>query len=184
MKTNRCISIGGSMFKADDENCFELIQKGLVYLQSKEYSMAKLLFQQSVDLQPTPEGLTYLASMYSREEEFKLSIELCKQAILLDPSYGNPYNDIGTYLVQQHQLMESIEWFEKAKKALRYEDRNKPYLNLGRLYIRLSNVDEAKKEYESLLEFDPFNIEAQLILGDFVGKQFEKHNKYGIFSSN
>ena len=80
--------------------------------------------------------------------------------------------------------MESIEWFEKAKKALRYEDRNKPYLNLGRLYIRLSNVDEAKKEYESLLEFDPFNIEAQLILGDFVGKQFEKHNKYGIFSSN
>ena len=172
------------MLGSERGDCFELIRQGILFIEAKNFSMAKMMFEKSVQISPTAEGLTYLALMYSYEKDYTVSIELCKQAILLDPSYGNPYNDIGTYLVEQQRLRESIEWFEKAKNALRYDERRLPYLNLGRLYIRLSNVDDAKKEYESLLEFEPDNIEAQLILGQFVGLSLGKKIQTGIFSSN
>jgi hypothetical protein len=37
----------------------------------------------------------------------------------IDDEFGNPYNDIGVYLMQQDKLDESISWLEKAKQAKR-----------------------------------------------------------------
>ena len=31
------------------------------------------------------------------------------------PTFGNPYNDIGAYLIAKGELDEAIEWLEKAK---------------------------------------------------------------------
>ena len=45
----------------------------------------------------------------------------------IDPEFGNPYNDIGVYLMQQEKLDEAIPWLEKAKQAKRYEPRHFPY---------------------------------------------------------
>ena len=45
----------------------------------------------------------------------------CLRAIEIDAEFGNPYNDIGVYLMQQDKLDESIWWLEKgqAGQALR-----------------------------------------------------------------
>ena len=74
-------------------------------------------------------------------------------AIGVDPSFGNPYNDIGSYLVHQNRLEEAIPWLEKAKLAPRYEPRHFPYLNLGRIYLRLGRVREANREFEQAAFF-------------------------------
>ena len=52
----------------------------------------------------------------------------------VDQTFGNPYNDIGSYLVKKGEFDEAIEWLEKAKTAPRYEPRHFPYMNLGRIY--------------------------------------------------
>jgi Tfp pilus assembly protein PilF len=74
------------------------------------------------------------------------AIEECRRAILVDPDFGNPYNDIGSYLMKQGKLEEAIVWLEKAKLASRYEPRHYPYLNLGRIYLATGRFEEARRE--------------------------------------
>jgi hypothetical protein len=51
------------------------------------------------------------------------------QAIKVDPEFGNPYNDIGAYLIEQEKWDEAIPWFQKAMAAPRYEARCYPHFN-------------------------------------------------------
>src|SRR5207253_8419965 len=40
--------------------------------------------------------------------------EECKKAIAVDPTFGNPYNDIGAYLIERGEHAQAIPWLEKA----------------------------------------------------------------------
>jgi Tfp pilus assembly protein PilF len=79
----------------------------------------------------------------------------CEAAIRLDPEFGNPYNDIGVYLMQKNRLDEAIPWLEKAKLAKRYEPRHFPYLNLGRIYALKGMLVKALEEFQGALRFQP-----------------------------
>jgi Tfp pilus assembly protein PilF len=79
---------------------------------------------------------------------FDDAIEQCKVAIRVDPEFGNPYNDIGSYLIQKGELDKAIPWLELAKKAARYEPKHFPYLNLFRVYIKQGRLDAAQREFE------------------------------------
>src|SRR5260370_33612270 len=89
------------------------------------------LFEQSIAVKPTDEGHTFRGWALSHLGRLDEAIDDCKQAIQLDPDFGNPYNDIGVYLIQQRQFDEAIPWLEQAKLAKRYEPRHFPYANLG-----------------------------------------------------
>ena len=58
------------------------------------------------------------------------------------PDFGDPYNDIGVYLIKRGDLSGAIPWLEQAKRAPRYEPRHFPYLNLGRIYLRQGQSPE------------------------------------------
>ena len=70
-------------------------------------------------------------------------IQDCKKAIEIDPNFGNPYNDIGVYLMQIGLLDDAIPWFEKAKGAARYIPRHFPFLNLGHIYVAKESLQTA-----------------------------------------
>ena len=76
------------------------------------------------------------------------AIEECKHAIEVDPAFGNPYNDIGAYLITKGELDSAVEWLEKAKRAPRYEPRHYPYMNLARLYEQKGMLTKAIAELE------------------------------------
>ena len=63
------------------------------------------------------------------------AIAECKRAIEIDPEFGNPYNDIGAYLIELDRFDEAIPWLERAVEAARYEPRHFPHYNLGRAYL-------------------------------------------------
>jgi Tfp pilus assembly protein PilF len=73
----------------------------------------------------------------------------------VDPAFGNPYNDIGAYLIELGRPEEAIEWFERAKRAPRYEPRHFPYFNLARVYIKQHKVREAIAELEGAVAIEP-----------------------------
>lgn len=83
------------------------------------------------------------------------AIEECKTAIELDPDFGNPYNDIGSYLISLGELNEAIIWLEKALDAEDYDPRHYPYFNLGRIYERKGDWFTAMSYYEDALEENP-----------------------------
>jgi Tfp pilus assembly protein PilF len=133
----------------------ELCREGTVRLLSGSIAEAVALFTRSLAEHPTAEAYTFRGWAYSFDGRLEDAIAECRHAIDTDPSYGNPYNDIGCYLMQQGKPEEAMTWFEQAKKAMRYEPRHFPYLNLGRLYAARGDLAEALVEFEGALAENP-----------------------------
>ena len=109
------------------------------------------LYRASIEECPTAEAHTFLGWTLSHLGRHEEAIEQCKIAITLDPDFGNPYNDIGSYLIHLGRVDQAIPWLELAKKAPRYEPRHFPYLNLYRVYVKLGELDRAQRELQQAL---------------------------------
>ena len=116
------------------EHAMILFEQGYRLQRNGELGDAIRLYQRSIKIFPTAEAYTFLGWAYSMLNRYEEAIELCEKAIEVDPDYGNPYNDIGSYLIEQQRFEEAIPWLEKAADAPRYEARHFPYINLGRAY--------------------------------------------------
>jgi len=113
------------------------------------------LYERSIELHPTAEAYTYLGWAYSMKGDLNRAIEECLNAIELDPDYGNPYNDIGDYLIRQGKLDEAIPWLERALAARRYEARCYPHMNLGQIWEQKLDYGKAVEAYRCALEENP-----------------------------
>ena len=109
----------------------------------------------SIDFYPTAKAHTFLGWAFSLSGKFDEAIDECKRAIELDPDFGNPYNDIGSYLINKGRNDEAIQWLEKAIEAPDYEPRHYPFFNLGRIYEMKGDWFAARKYYEEALNFNP-----------------------------
>jgi tetratricopeptide (TPR) repeat protein len=112
-------------------------------------------YKKSIALAPTAEAHTFLGWTYSFMNRYDEAIAECHRAIAVDPSFGNPYNDIGAYLIELGRLEEAIPWLEKAIEAPRYEPRQFPHVNLARVYERLHAYDQAIRHLRQALEHEP-----------------------------
>lgn len=112
-------------------------------------------YKKSINYYPTPKAHTFLGWAFSLNGKFEEAIDECKIAIDLDPDYGNPYNDIGSYLINLEQFDEAIYWLEKAIGALDYEPRYYPYYNLGRIYEKKGDWYSALHNYAEALKLNP-----------------------------
>lgn len=92
------------------------------------------LYKESIASYPTAEAHTFLGWTYSHQDRVDEAIEECHEAIRVDPEFGNPYNDIGAYLMRKGEIDEAIGWFSQALEAPRYESYCFPHTNLGRAY--------------------------------------------------
>jgi tetratricopeptide (TPR) repeat protein len=113
------------------------------------------LYKQSIEAYPTAEAHTFLGWTYSFMSLPDQAIEECHRAIEVDPDFGNPYNDIGAYLIEQGNLYAAIDWFKRAMTASRYECYFYPHFNLGRVYEALGRSLEALREYQAAIDLNP-----------------------------
>src|SRR5262245_66073771 len=89
-------------------------------------------YGRSLSIYPTAEAHTFLGWALSYQGKHEEAIVECQRAIAVDPTFGNPYNDIGAYLIELGRPHEAVEWLERAKLAPRYEPRHFPFFNLAR----------------------------------------------------
>src|ERR1051326_7034602 len=130
-------------------------QEGFRQQMKGELNEAADLYKKSIESFPTAEAHTYLGWTYSMMGRVEDAIQECHRAIQIDPDFGNPYNDIGAYLIQKGQLDDAIPWLERALKAPRYESYCYPHMNLGRVYEAKRNWLRAKDEFRKALEQNP-----------------------------
>ncbi|HEV8118886.1 MAG TPA: tetratricopeptide repeat protein [Thermoanaerobaculia bacterium] len=152
------------------EKALELWQEGASRLMQGDLDEAVSLFTQSLELKPTAEAYTFRGWAYSFAGRVEEAIEECRKAIATDPSFGNPYNDIGCYLMEQGKLDDAVSWFEQAKRAPRYEPRHFPYLNLGRLHASRGEFAEAIQEFQGALRESPDDPVAMRFLDEMKFK--------------
>jgi tetratricopeptide (TPR) repeat protein len=128
------------------------------------------LYRKSIQVYPTAEAHTFLGWTLSFQGRLEEATWECLRAIEVDPEFGNPYNDIGVYLMQQGRPDEAIPWLEKAKKARRYEPRQFPFMNLGRIYLKQGRWWDALRELREAVEVAPDDLEAQKVFHNLLAR--------------
>jgi tetratricopeptide (TPR) repeat protein len=133
----------------------ELWREAYRHQMQGELERAIELYRRSIETCPTAEAHTFLGWTYSFQGRLDEATQECLRAIEVDPDFGNPYNDIGCYLMQQDKLDEAVPWLERAKQARRYEPRQFPYMNLARIYVKRGRWWDALREFEGAVRLAP-----------------------------
>lgn len=137
------------------ERAVELFHQAYRRQMEGDLEEAIRLYRESIHCYPTAEAHTFLGWTYSFQGHYEEAIEECKKALAVDPDFGNPYNDIGAYLINLGRLDEAIPWLEKALQAARYESYHYPHCNLGRVYLAKGMLKKALEEFEKALTMEP-----------------------------
>ncbi len=142
-----------------EEKYEKYISEAHVLVAKKDLAGALELFEKARGHKETAEVLTLMGWVTSQMGNSEDAKSLCLKAIEIDPEYGAPYNDMGTLLLNEGHINESIKWYELAKRAPKYTNREYPYINAGRAYMQLNNFDKAMEEFEVALKLVPENQE-------------------------
>jgi len=126
-------------------------------------------YRRSLAICPSAEAHTFIGWALSYQGKHEEAIAECRHAIAVDPTFGNPYNDIGAYLIELGREEEAIGWLERAKTAPRYEPRHYPYLNLAWIYARQHKVREAIDQLQSVIAIEPEHTGARKELHRLIG---------------
>src|SRR6202162_1143741 len=137
------------------ERAWALLQEAYRAQMEGDYDRAVELYKNSLELHPTAEAHTFLGWTYHYQGKVEDAIAECKRAIEVDPDFGNPYNDIGAYLLALGRHDEAIPWLESATAATRYDPRHYPYFNLGRAYYAKGMINRAREYFEQALRIQP-----------------------------
>jgi tetratricopeptide (TPR) repeat protein len=148
------------------QQAWELFQQAYHAQMEGELDRAAELYKNSLALCPTAEAHTFLGWTYHFQGKADDAIAECKRAIAVDPDFGNPYNDIGAYLIELGRYDEAIPWLEQAIGALRYDPRHFPHFNLGRAYLAKGMIGRARECFEESLRLEPRYTLAQQAIGN------------------
>ena len=141
-----------SQTSAARREAIELFRQAYAAQLADDYDEAIELYRRSIETYPTAEAHTFLGWVYSFQQRYGEAIEECLTAIRVDPTLGNPYNDIGSYLIAQGDIYGAVNWFKRALAAPRYESYAFPHFNLGRVYEMRGRLLEAARHYGQALE--------------------------------
>ena len=162
------------------QEAMEWVGKAYQLHMKGDVDRAIALYTKSIDIYPTAEAYTFRGWARSFEKNFEEAIADCHRAIDLDPEFGNPYNDIGAYYIEQGELDDAIPWLKMALKAKRYESYCFPHFNLGRVYELRSQLDRALEHFRSALSENPrYTLAAKAVervKGKLVTKDRELSN--------
>lgn len=127
---------------------------------AQNYEEAIELYKRSIETYPTAEAHTFLGWVYSFQDRYDEAIAECLAAIRVDETLGNPYNDIGSYLLAKGDSYGCVRWFRRALFAPRYESYAFPHFNLGRVFEMRRKYLDAARHYTLALEQQPGFSEA------------------------
>src|SRR5213594_4307236 len=155
-------------FDAGQEPCKDAarraFQAAYILQSAGDLERASDAYERSVRLAPSGEGHTFRAWTFSFMGRYDDAIEECKRAIAVDPSFGNPYNDIGAYFIEMNRLDDAIPWLERAISAPRYCCYFYAHTNLARVYLQKGMREKARKSLLAALRVNPDYEPAQELL--------------------
>ena len=146
------------------QEAIEFFRRAYEAQQVEDYDEAIELYRRSIAAYPTAEAHTFLGWVYSFQDRYEEAIEECLEAIRVDPTFGNPYNDIGSYLVAKGDVYGCVKWFKRALQASRYESYAFPHMNLGKVYEQRGRLLDAARHYGLALEQQPSYTQAATAL--------------------
>ena len=151
--------VGGTILsfnKSQLKNFQKLLHQGHEYITLKKYDQALFSLEQARYIDETAEVLTLIGWCYSLMNKVNSAKKYCLKAIEVDPDYGPSYNDLGTYLMNEGDLKEALRWYDLAKNAPIYQNKEYPYINAGRVFLMQKKYRRALLEFKEARKRAPF----------------------------
>ncbi|MBT3980746.1 MAG: hypothetical protein HOE90_05285 [Bacteriovoracaceae bacterium] len=141
-----------------------LIKQGHKHVLSKNHNLALEMFERANKIKQTTKTLSLISWVHSLKGDLEQAKAICFKAIELNPEQGTPYNDMGSFLLQDSKYHEALDWFKKAKSAKFATNREYPYINSARAYLQLKQYRKALSEFKKAVEFVPYQKDLHEII--------------------
>jgi tetratricopeptide (TPR) repeat protein len=130
----------------------------------------------AVELSPNDANVNLTAGqIFMKKQEFETALPYVKKAVELEPSNTKSIRNLAQIYYDIGQLEESIQTYEVAiNKETDRKVKADLYFNLGILYNRVGNLDEAEYNFINSLDENPDDIEA--VMG--MAQVFENAEKW------
>jgi len=130
----------------------------------------------AVELSPNDANVNLTAGqIFMQKQEFETALPYVKKAVELEPSNTKSIRNLAQIYYDIGQLEESIQTYEVAiNKETDREVKADLYFNLGILYNRVGNLEEAEYNFTNSLDENPDDIEA--VMG--MAQVFENAEKW------
>ena len=130
----------------------------------------------ALELSPNDANVNLTAGqIFMQKQEFETALPYVKKAVELEPSNTKSIRNLAQIYYDIGQLEESIQTYEVAiNKETDREVKADLYFNLGILYNRVGNLEEAEYNFTNSLDENPDDIEA--IMG--MAQVFENAEKW------
>jgi Flp pilus assembly protein TadD len=154
----------GDVAEARWDRARRFFRMGYGLQQATDLETAADAYEASLAMAASAEAHTFRGWVESLRGRPPEAIEWCERAIDVDPTLGNPYNDIGCYLLELGRVDEAEDWFRDALEADRYEAPHFPHLNLARVHLHRGEVEAAEEAALRSLELEPGDPAAEALL--------------------
>ena len=130
----------------------------------------------AVELSPDDATVNVTAGqIFMQKQDFEAALPYVKKAVELEPSNTKSIRNLAQIYYDTGQLEESIQTYEIAiDKETDREVKADLYFNLGILYNRVGNLEEAEYNFTNSLDENPDDIEA--VMG--MAQVFENAEKW------
>ena len=130
----------------------------------------------AVELSPNDANVNVTAGqIFMQKQEFETALPYVKKAVELEPSNTKSIRNLAQIYYDIGQLEESIQTYEVAiDKETDRKVKADLYFNLGILYNRVGNLEEAEYNFTNSLDENPEDIEA--VMG--MAQVFENAEKW------
>ena len=141
-----------------------LLYKGVAYKQKGRLREAKDAMESSLACAPTP-GINHyvnygsLLRMIGRRDE---AAEQYEKALEINPNQYEAKNNLGVVRMQLRQYREALRLFEE---IVADSELPEPWMNIGRIRLRLGDTEGARAAFFKALDLDPRNAEALANIG-------------------
>ena len=146
-----------TMVKKDPEKAVKVrTQLAAEYIKSGDLDSAKRTLDQALEMNPRDSAANMMMGILLQQEGSKVSMDKAeayfKRAISADPKNAQARNNYGTYLYQIERYNDAIEQLNVAGTTLGYDQRYKAFENVGRIYLKLGDMENAEKSFKQALQ--------------------------------
>lgn len=140
-----CTSTGGPDKTRMAEGYYD---RGISYLQGKDYEKAIVEFQRSINTDPKNKMSHYaLGIVYDIMGKYPEAEKFYKEAIDIDSDFSDAWNALGTVYMKQKKWKDALKAFQKALGNKLYATPNITYVNMGDIYMTTEDFPKAIEAY-------------------------------------
>lgn len=163
------------------------IAAGIESIRMGDPERARRHLSKALEIAPkSGEAHNAMALLYAYERDDKREEEHYRKALRYNPGFSQGRNNYAVLLFRQGRYREAVKQLEKATEDTTYDQRSIAFLNLGRSYAKVGDLEKAAGALDRSLRLDSNQVDVFLELADVAfqrGRMTEAQQYLDLFGA-